>query len=70
MFFKPLSEPVIAEYFRRVNPLDKAGAYDINAHGELIIARHTGSWTNIMGLPAELVADLLRREGLLASGAA
>jgi len=46
-------------------PMDKAGAYDIDQHGALIIRRHTGSYSNIMGLPAETVAAWLRKQGLL-----
>jgi len=53
--FRELDEARIAEYFARVDPLDKAGAYDIDQHGELIIASHEGSWTNVMGLPREMV---------------
>ena len=57
--FKPLTEAAIREYCARVDPLDKAGAYDIDQCTDLIIAAYTGSWTNIMGLPAEVVRSLL-----------
>lgn len=57
--FKPLSDDDIRAYHARVNPLDKAGAYGIQEHGEMIISHHEGSWTNVMGLPMErLVAEL------------
>jgi septum formation protein len=57
--FKPLSDAEIAAYHARVNPLDKAGAYGIQEHGDRIIAGHEGSWTNVMGLPMErLKAEL------------
>jgi septum formation protein len=51
--FRQLDDGTIAEYFRRVDPLDKAGAYDIDQHGEMIVASFSGSRTNIMGLPKE-----------------
>jgi len=46
-------DATIEEYIRRVNPVDRAGAYDIDECGELIIAKWTGSYENIMGLPVE-----------------
>ena len=63
--FKALSGPMIHEYFRRVNPLDKAGGYDAGQHGDLIIDRHIGSWTNVIGLPRAVVGAWLQKAGLL-----
>ncbi|MFC1498136.1 Maf family protein [Verrucomicrobiota bacterium] len=57
--FKTLTEPDIHEYVQRVDPMDKAGAYDIDQHSDLIIKSYSGSRTNIMGLPAELVRKWL-----------
>ena len=51
--FKKLSDSTIEEYHSKVNPLDKAGAYNIDEHGELIIDSIEGSYSNIMGLPME-----------------
>lgn len=51
--FRTLSETDIDEYVARVHPLDRAGAYDIDACGELVVASYTGSYENIMGLPLE-----------------
>jgi septum formation protein len=49
----------IRAYFSLVNPLDKAGAYAIQEHGRKIIARTSGSYSNIVGLPVErLKAEL------------
>ncbi len=59
--FKPLSDGDIAAYLERVDPLDKAGAYDIDQHGDSIVASYTGSRTNIMGLPREVVDAWLAR---------
>lgn len=53
--FRHLDEPAIREYFRRVDPLDKAGAYDIDQHAGLIVESYSGSVTNIMGLPAAAI---------------
>ncbi len=53
--FCDLTDETIAEYIRRVNPMDRAGAYDINECGDMIVASYTGSYTNIVGLPVEIV---------------
>ena len=51
--FRKLSEAMIDEYVARVKPTDRAGAYDIDESGDLIVESHTGSYENIMGLPVE-----------------
>lgn len=61
VFFRRLSGKAIRMYLAKVNPLDKAGAYDIDQEGALIIRRHTGSRTNIMGLPRGTVTAWLAR---------
>lgn len=57
--FKELSDEQIRAYHALVNPFDKAGAYGIQEHGEMIIEGHEGSWTNIMGLPMEVLTPFL-----------
>jgi len=51
--FKVLTNDTIAEYIRKVNTLDKAGAYAVQEYGEMIIAHTEGSMDNIIGLPTE-----------------
>jgi septum formation protein len=63
--FKRLTDRMISAYLDSVDPMDKAGAYDIGQHGDMIIASHTGSYTNIVGLPMELVTRWLREAGIL-----
>lgn len=62
--FRPLDESTILHYLRRTRPLDRAGAYDIDENGEMLIAGHGGSYTNIMGLPMEVVVDWFLARGL------
>ena len=57
--FKQLSDATIEEYFQLVNPLDKAGAYGIQAGRELIIEAVEGSVENVMGLPIQELAAKL-----------
>ncbi len=59
LHFKQYDYDTVAEYFNRVLPLDRAGAYDISAHGEMLIERRIGSYTNVVGLPRSLVRDWL-----------
>lgn len=63
--FRPLAEADIDLYLSRVNVLDKAGAYAIQEHGDLIVAEYRGSLTNIIGLPLESTKQILTRCGLL-----
>ncbi len=55
--FKALSDDAIEEYVSRVNPVDRAGAYDINEAGELVVESWKGSYENIMGLPVGPLVD-------------
>ena len=51
--FRKLTDAMIDEYVARVKPTDRAGAYDIDESGDLIVESYTGSYENIMGLPVE-----------------
>ena len=55
--FRALSDGMIDDYVARVHPTDRAGAYDIDESGDLIVASYTGSYENIMGLPVEPLRD-------------
>lgn len=59
--FRALSDAAMDGYIARVRPLDRAGAYDIDESGDLIVASYTGEYENIMGLPVEP----LRRFGII-----
>lgn len=58
--FKSLSEAEMQEYHARINPMDKAGAYAAQEHGELVIERIEGSMSNVIGLPMEEVRSALQ----------
>ena len=57
--FRSLKPEQIDEYFKKVNPLDKAGAYAIQENGDLIVSEISGSFSNVVGLPIERVEDEL-----------
>jgi septum formation protein len=61
--FLPLDADAIDNYLSRINPLDKAGAYGIQEHGELIVEGIDGSFENVMGLPLEQVLAVLAAGG-------
>jgi septum formation protein len=63
--FKRLDDEIIRNYFQKVNPLDKAGGYAIQESGEMIIAGHEGSLSNIIGLPVEETRTALQKFGFL-----
>ena len=58
--FKKLNKEIIESYFTKCNPLDKAGAYNIDESGEMIIENISGDYENIMGLPTHKIASFLK----------
>jgi len=61
--FGRIDERIALDYLKQAETLDRAGAYDINTCGESVIVGFSGSYTNIMGLPAEAVRDWLLAQG-------
>lgn len=61
--FRPLLDDEIRAYLALINPLDKAGSYAAQEHGERIIERTEGSWTNVVGLPMESLLQQLESLG-------
>lgn len=57
--FKTVSDADINKYLEVINPLDKAGAYAAQDHGELIIEKYSGSYTNVVGLPISELKETL-----------
>jgi septum formation protein len=57
--FLPLMGEQISAYLSKMNPLDKAGAYAIQEHGDKIIAEISGSYSNVVGLPLEKLREEL-----------
>ena len=62
--FRKLNERSINDYFRKVNPLDKAGAYAAQGAGGEIIASIEGSFSNVVGLPMEATIEALAQFGI------
>lgn len=53
VLFHPLTKKQIRDYLKKIQPLDKAGAYAIQDAGELIVSEISGSFSNVVGLPVE-----------------
>lgn len=58
--FRPLCEADARRYMQLVHVYDKAGAYAIQEHGEMIIERIEGDYDNIVGLPVARLLEVLR----------
>lgn len=65
VWMRPLTDAERQRYLGLINPLDKAGAYAIQEHGDRIIERIDGSYTNVVGLPIERLRASLEKLGLL-----
>ncbi|MBO5667882.1 MAG: septum formation protein Maf [Lentisphaeria bacterium] len=57
--FKELSDADIEKYLSEVDVLDKAGAYAIQEHGDMLVSNYTGELENIIGLPLVKLQEYL-----------
>lgn len=57
--FRNLDPNEIEEYLKTREPYDKAGSYAVQGLGALFIEKIIGSYTNVMGLPIELLLNEL-----------
>lgn len=62
--FAAMSRGEIAAYVATGEPMGKAGAYAVQGRAAQHIARISGSYTGIMGLPLHETAALLRQGGV------
>ncbi len=61
--FAPLTPEEIDWYVASGEPADKAGAYAIQGLASRFVARIDGSYSNVVGLPVEVVYAMLRELG-------
>lgn len=59
--FRELNKESIDTYLSRVHVLDKAGAYALQEHGELLIETVEGCRDNVIGLPVTRVKSAIQR---------
>ncbi|MDE5789495.1 MAG: Maf family protein [Clostridia bacterium] len=55
--FNDLSDKFIKDYVAGGSPMDKAGSYGIQDGG--VVQSYSGSYTNVVGLPVELVKKII-----------
>jgi septum formation protein len=65
VWFRPASRAEIRRYVDAGESGDKAGAYGIQGRASGFVIRLEGSYTNVVGLPAAEVVDLLVEHGAL-----
>lgn len=61
---KKLSNQEIDDYIKTGEPMDKAGAYDIQEKGAIFIKKIEGDYFNIVGLPIYPVTEELKKFGV------
>ena len=61
VYFRKLSDAEIMDYVGTGSPLDKAGGYGIqDAYGRLFVKKIDGCYNNVVGLPLELLYEMLQ----------
>jgi len=58
---KTLAPDEIHSYVESGEPMDKAGAYAIQGKGFFLVESYDGPYSNIVGLPIDLLKDLLKK---------
>ncbi|RYU46557.1 septum formation inhibitor Maf [Aliivibrio finisterrensis] len=61
VWFRPLSEQEIEQYWESGEPCDKAGSYGIQGSGGRFVSRIDGSYHAVMGLPLMETDQLLHQ---------
>jgi MAF protein len=61
IYMDKLSDKEISAYFNKVNPLDKAGGFDIQGKGAFFIRRIEGCFYNVVGLPVRKLYRMLNK---------
>jgi septum formation protein len=62
VWFNEMSASEIEDYVRSGEPLDKAGAYAIQGLAAKFISRIDGSYSNVVGLPVDLVYRMIQKK--------
>ncbi|MCD9458081.1 Maf family protein [Marinibactrum halimedae] len=58
VWMRPISDAQIEAYWKTGEPKDKAGGYGIQGFGSAFVEKISGSFTNVVGLPLEIVVQL------------
>lgn len=61
--FRQLTAEQIRDYVASGEPMDKAGAYGIQGAARDFVLSIRGSWSNVVGLPLELLERIIQNHG-------
>jgi len=61
VYMDKLNDSEIANYFKQVSPMDKAGSFDIQGKGAFFIKRIDGCFYNVVGLPLRKLCLMLKK---------
>lgn len=64
VLMNPLTKEQIKHYCEKMQPYDKAGSYQIQMPGGLIVRQIEGCYYNVVGLPINTVRTLLKSIGI------
>nr|WP_255771561.1 Maf family protein [Microbulbifer guangxiensis] len=62
--FRTLDQARIEAYWQTGEPRDKAGGYGIQGLGAALVTAVNGSYTNVVGLPLEVLVPMLEQAGI------
>ncbi len=63
--FKAFTADIVNEYLSLIHVLDKAGAYAIQEHGEMLIDFIEGPLDNVIGLPCQALQEALNAVSII-----
>ena len=64
LYFRKIPELEVRDYIASREPMDKAGAYAIQGGASRWVEKIDGDYSNVVGLPVELVLKMMRDHGL------
>lgn len=64
VLFNPLTEDLISKYHNSLHLYDKAGSYQIQTAGGIIVRKIDGCYYNVLGLPINAVRQVLHEIGI------
>ncbi len=61
VYMKKMSDVEIRKYVNEYKPMDKAGAFDIQGPGGMLVERIEGCFYNVVGLPLSRLVRILKK---------
>lgn len=61
VYMKKMSDSEIKKYINKYKPMDKAGAFDIQGPGGMLVERIEGCFYNVVGLPLSKLVQILKK---------